>query len=354
MSMNGIDISHWQDGIDLEKVPCDFVIMKATEGVWMIDNCCDKFYRQAKSMGRLLGVYHYADGGDYKAEADFFLKKVSAYIGEAVLVLDWEGDGNKLFNTGKDKEWVKNWCDYVYKKSGVKPIVYTSKAFMPLIKGIGDYELWIAQYADTSTTGYQVKPWNEGAYDCIMRQYSSTGRLPGYLGNLDLNKFYGDKEKWKSLAKVANKNEPVKKEEPNKPKESLLELVAKTMQGKFGVGDARKKALGGRYGDVQNVINHIASAKASVLAEEVKTGKYGVGELRKTVLGDRYDEVQKIVNAESGKNNASTSATYYIVKSGDTLSKIATRFGTSYQRLAKMNNISNPNKIYTGQKIRVK
>ena len=33
MSMNGIDISSWQTGIDLSKVPCDFVIIKATEGV---------------------------------------------------------------------------------------------------------------------------------------------------------------------------------------------------------------------------------------------------------------------------------------------------------------------------------
>ena len=32
MALNGIDISNWQKGIDLSKVPCDFVICKATEG----------------------------------------------------------------------------------------------------------------------------------------------------------------------------------------------------------------------------------------------------------------------------------------------------------------------------------
>ncbi len=32
MAMNGIDISNYQRGLDLAKVPCDFIICKATEG----------------------------------------------------------------------------------------------------------------------------------------------------------------------------------------------------------------------------------------------------------------------------------------------------------------------------------
>ena len=41
----------------------------------------------------------------------------------------------------------------------------------------------------------------------------------------------------------------------------------------------------------------------------------------------------------------------YVVKKGDTLSKIAKEFGTTYQKIAKDNNIKNPNKIYVGQKL---
>lgn len=41
----------------------------------------------------------------------------------------------------------------------------------------------------------------------------------------------------------------------------------------------------------------------------------------------------------------------YIVKSGDTLSGIAAKYGTTYQKLAAYNNISNPNLIAVGQKI---
>ena len=41
----------------------------------------------------------------------------------------------------------------------------------------------------------------------------------------------------------------------------------------------------------------------------------------------------------------------YTVKRGDTLSGIARKYGTTYQYLAKLNKIKNPNLIYVGQKI---
>lgn len=47
-------------------------------------------------------------------------------------------------------------------------------------------------------------------------------------------------------------------------------------------------------------------------------------------------------------------AQYYTVKSGDTLSGIAAKYGTTYQKIAQMNGLTNPNKIYVGQKLRVK
>ena len=46
-----------------------------------------------------------------------------------------------------------------------------------------------------------------------------------------------------------------------------------------------------------------------------------------------------------------TTAVTYTVKKGDTLSGIAARYGTTYQKLAKDNGISDPDRIYPGQKI---
>ena len=354
--MNGIDVSNWQNGINLSKVPADFVIMKATQGTHYVSPDCDRQYQQAKKAGRCLGVYHYAQGGDYKAEADYFLKNIKGYIGEAILCLDWEDTDNPTFNSGKDKTWVKNWCDYVYKQTGVKPLVYVSKAYMGLVSGIGDYGLWIAQYANNNTTGYQATPWNEGSYSCAIRQYSSSGRLSGYSGNLDLNKFYGDAAAWEKYAtgngKTSGSNTGSTSgsgDSSAAPSGATLDLVVAVMHGKYGDGDTRKKKLGSRYNEVQNFINHIATASASTLATEVKAGKYGNGDTRKTVLGSRYNEVQKIVNGSSGSTKQ-----YYTIKSGDTLSGIAQKYGTTVKQLQSWNSIKNANVIYAGQKIRVK
>ncbi len=55
----------------------------------------------------------------------------------------------------------------------------------------------------------------------------------------------------------------------------------------------------------------------------------------------------------SGENSQPPSETVYTVKSGDTLSKIASAYGTTYQALAAYNGIANPNVIYVGQKIKI-
>ena len=45
---------------------------------------------------------------------------------------------------------------------------------------------------------------------------------------------------------------------------------------------------------------------------------------------------------------------YYTVQKGDTLSGIAKRYGTTYQAIAKLNGIENPNLIEIGQKLKIK
>lgn len=45
--------------------------------------------------------------------------------------------------------------------------------------------------------------------------------------------------------------------------------------------------------------------------------------------------------------------TTYTVQAGDTLSGIASKYGTTYQELARINNIANPNVIYPGQVIKI-
>lgn len=56
-------------------------------------------------------------------------------------------------------------------------------------------------------------------------------------------------------------------------------------------------------------------------------------------------------NFITDKQGEMVSEKYYTVKNGDSLSVIAQRFGTTTEHLQKMNGISNPNKIFVGQKL---
>ena len=57
--------------------------------------------------------------------------------------------------------------------------------------------------------------------------------------------------------------------------------------------------------------------------------------------------------APSTPEQEETAETVYTVKKGDTLSAIAKKYGTTYQKLAQYNGIENPNLIHVGQKIRI-
>ena len=60
----------------------------------------------------------------------------------------------------------------------------------------------------------------------------------------------------------------------------------------------------------------------------------------------KYDNVENSV--DNSKNYIE-----YTVKSGDTLSAIAQKYNTTYQKIAKDNNIANPNLIYPNQKLKI-
>lgn len=60
-----------------------------------------------------------------------------------------------------------------------------------------------------------------------------------------------------------------------------------------------------------------------------------------------------VINATASVPSAPAANTVYVVKKGDTLSGIAKKYGTTYQKLAQYNDIENPNLIIVGQKIKI-
>lgn len=302
--MNGIDISAWQgdENIDLSKVPFDFCIVKATEGTSYKNRYFTSHCAKVLNKKKLLGAYHYANGGDVQKEADCFLAYVKKYIGKAILVLDWEAKNNPQFGKN-DLEWCLKWCRYVQKKTGIKPLIYVQKSAMGAVKKAG-YGLWVAQYPDYEQTGYQEHPWNEGAYNCFIRQYTSVGKLSGYSGSLDLNKAYISAASWRKLATKAVKIAAIKP-----VKKSVNTIAREVLAGKWGNGTDRKNRLvkaGYDYNKVQAAVNKLVKTSQitqdkiiNAVAHEAIAGRWGNGQERIDRLkaaGYDPDKIQKRVN----------------------------------------------------------
>lgn len=317
MTMNGIDVSNWQAGLNISDVACDFVIAKATEGLNFVDKYCDKFIQQAIKLGKPFGFYHFArPTNDPIREAEYFYNNCRGYFGKGIPILDWES-GNTS-NTA----WAKRWLDRVYQLSGVKPVIYMSESVVNANDwssvAAADYGLWVAKYRDNQPD-YNYSMANAGKRPSVkwwkfycMWQWTSSGRLNGYNGNLDCNVFYGDVATWNKYAGKSGTASPAPAA-PAAPARKSNEVIAQeVINGAWGNGDDRKKRL--------------------------------------TAAGYNYTVVQAIVN----KKMAARSAVYYTIRRGDTLSAIAARYSTTYQKLAAMNGIADPNRIYAGQRIRVK
>lgn len=317
MTMNGIDISNWQAGINLSNIAFDFLIARATEGIGCVDKYCDGYIQQAIKLGKPFGFYHLArPTNDPIREADFFYSNCRGYFGKGIPILDWES-GNTSNVT-----WAKRWLDRVYQRSGVKPVIYMSESVVNANNwsavAAADYGLWVAKYRDNNPD-YNYNMANAGLRPHVkwwkfycMWQWTSSGRLNGYNGNLDCDVFYGDQSTWDAYV---GKSTSAAKPQPKPASKTTSQLAEEVIAGQWGNGTDRKKRL--------------------------------------TAAGYDYDAVQKVVNQKMAAKKQ-TAHVYYVVKRGDTLSGIASKYGTTYQRLAQINGIANPNIIYVGQKIRVK
>lgn len=201
--LDGIDISKWQGDINLAKVPCDFVIIKATQHNSYVNPYFKKKVDEALALGKLVGVYHYVSSGvGASNEATHFVNTIKPYLGKVLLAIDWEKDGNPKFG---DSSYVLDILNKVYDLTKIRPLIYQSKSVCRtsgMDKIAAKYDLWAAQYTNKNIqNGYRENPWTDdkgfGPWKSVaIYQYSSKGRLTGYNGDLDLDKAYMTKEEW--------------------------------------------------------------------------------------------------------------------------------------------------------------
>ncbi len=334
MSLKGIDISNHQRGLDLSKIDCDFVIIKATEGKSYVDPSCDTFFQQALSLGKKLGVYHFANNSDNTAqqEADWFIQNTRGYIGKAIPVLDWED------NITDNVPWALEWLQRVEEAYGCKPMIYMSESVVNRHDwssvANANYGIWVAKYRDNlpdynydmSKAGNMpsIKYWSTMA----LWQWTSTGRLNGWNGNLDLDVFYGDATAWDkylgSGSGVVTPSNPKPSAPVEQPSESYQTYTVQS-------GDT----LSGIAAKFGTTYQKIAADNGIANPNIIHPG-----------------QVLKIYGGSNQSNSAHSYQTY-TVKSGDTLSGIGSKFGVSYQKIAADNNISNPNLIHPGQVLKI-
>jgi len=209
MASFGIDISSWQSGLDLGAVPADFVIMKATEGVSFVDSTFRAWADWCVKHGKRFGLYVFARSekwASYEAQAAYFVDAVSPYLGKATLWLDWENTSYSTLQS--DTAGALRFLREIKRLTGKTPGIYMNwscaNSYNWGAVASEGYPLWGAGYPTMSTQwGYhQPSRWSDwGAWgNCSIRQYSSTTRLDGYSGNLDVNCMWESTSWWDRLA----------------------------------------------------------------------------------------------------------------------------------------------------------
>ncbi len=185
-----IDISHHNtvepaNGFhDIARAGIMATVLKATEGRSLVDPTFAERIARARSVGLLVGSYHFGRAGSGQEQAAHYLDTVKPGTRELVC-LDWE-DGRLTLTEAE------SFATYVERAIGRWPLLYSSPSFLTrrgvsLMSPLFHCPLWIARYS--RSLGRLPRPWT----DWTLWQYTDTGRVPGILGAVDRNRFTGDR-----------------------------------------------------------------------------------------------------------------------------------------------------------------
>ncbi|PTV36211.1 LysM peptidoglycan-binding domain-containing protein [Limosilactobacillus fermentum] len=257
---------------------------------------------------------------------DYYLPKVQTPKG-SIVALDVESGNPDLASVEYALQKVQD--------AGYTAILYGYKSF--LINHLGSaglqeiasqYPLWLAEYPNCNVTPEPNYNYFPSFINVQMLQFTSTYVAGGLDGNVD---FTGITE---SGYKDGNAQKPA----TNTPATNTgKQLHEDTHNYTVKSGDTLS-AIASRYGMTVNALvtlNGIQNANLIYPGQVLRVADSGQG------------------SNVSQKATTATTAGTYTVRYGDTLSAIASRYGTSTSTLASINGISNPNWIYPGQVLKL-
>ena len=168
----------------------EFVIIRIGYGQYesQKDSKFERNYEGFRNVGIPVGVYLYSYAksiSDSKKEAEVVLKWLGGR--ELNLPVYYDIEDKSQINLSKNTltSMCETFCDTI-EKAGYWAGIYTNKYFFTTYldykKLEEKYTIWVAQYNDTNTY--------RGKYD--MWQYTSSGKVNGISGNVDMDILYRD------------------------------------------------------------------------------------------------------------------------------------------------------------------
>lgn len=279
-----------------------------------------------------------------KTTLDYFLPKIQTPKG-SIVALDFESgaSSNKTANTDTILYGMRR-----IKEAGYTPMYYSYKPFTlqyvdykRIIKEFPN-SLWIAAYPNYNVTpkpNYNYFPSMDGI---AIFQFTSTYIAGGLDGNVDLT----------GITDNGYKNGQASKPETTPPATEAGKEANQTSTKDIKVGDTVKVNF-----------SAIKWTTGEYIADFVKGSSYKVSELSadktKVLLADvnswisRSDVEILITDKTEETLNKEPQLQTYTVKYGDSLSSIAEKHNTTWQSLAGLNGLNNPNLIYPGQTLKV-
>lgn len=232
--MKGIDVSKHQGNVNWSHVKADgvkFAVLRAGYGkeISQKDRQFENNYAGCKSNAIPCGAYWYSyamSETEARQEAEVCLKVLSGKTFEFPIYYDIEE--KKQFALGKAKctAIAKAFFD-VLEKAGYWVGLYSSKSFLDSYFDESlrkQYAVWVAQYNTKCTYSGQYGIW----------QKSSTGKVYGIAGNVDINECYFD---YPTAIKKAGRNGFWKNT-------NIASNVSKTSFNSHGVASTSKIAAG--------------------------------------------------------------------------------------------------------------